>query len=324
MRRALVITLVAAAALAVVPLLYEGFYLRVLTSMFMYGIIAESVNIIAGYTGYLALGNILFFGTGAYVGSVVMTRLDVPLVPAIIIAGVGCAAYAVIIGFAVLRLSGRYFLLATIGLAELTREIVVKLEVTGGGSGISLPVIQGSPGEVYRLFYYLMLAILVLTVVVTIFIVKRKLGYGLMSIRFNEEAAAVMGVPTVKYKTIAWAVSAFFTGMAGAVFANWMAFIEPPVVFSVATSIKMFLMYIFGGAGTIFGPVVGAFSIDLLSELVWERFNEIHYLILGGLVITVVMFMPQGLAPIAPRLSNWLKGRWLRLRVLGGDRVANE
>lgn len=315
MRRALVITLSAAAALAVVPLLYEGFYLRVLTSMFMYGIIAESVNIIAGYTGYLALGNVVFFGTGAYVCAVVMSRLDVPLVPAIIIAGVGCAVYAIIVGFAVLRLSGRYFLLATIGLLELTREIVVKLEVTGGGSGISLPVIHGSPADVYRLFYYLMLTVLALTVVLTILIVKSKLGYGLMSIRFNEEAASVMGVPTVRYKTIAWAVSAFFTGMAGAVFANWMAFIEPSSVFSVATSIKMFLMYIFGGAGTIFGPVVGAFAIDLLSELVWEHFNEIHYLVLGGLVIAVVMFMPQGLAPFAPRLGNWLKYRWLRLRV---------
>ncbi|GAB6171630.1 branched-chain amino acid ABC transporter permease [Paradesulfitobacterium aromaticivorans] len=303
MKRPIIISLIFLMMLILLPLIVQGYWLRVLTNMFMYAILAESVNIIAGYAGYLALGNVVFFGTGAYLAAVLMAKVGLSMPVALFLAGLGCAAYAVIIGIPILRLNGRYFLMATIALLELTREIVTRLRITGGGMGINLPVFSGTPDFVYALFYYLMLGVLVLSVVTLWIVGRSRFGFGLRAIKFDEEAAAVMGVPTVRYKIAAWAISAFYTGLAGAVFANWMTFIEAPSVFSISMSIKMFLMYIFGGAGTLFGPIIGAFSIDLLSELIWEKYNDLHYLILGLVIIAVVVFIPQGLANLKPQFK---------------------
>lgn len=289
--------------LAVLPFAISGYWLRVLTSVFMYAVMAESLNIIAGLAGYPALGNAVFFGAGAYCMAVLATGLGWPIPLALLGTGVFCALLASVLGMAILRLSGKYFLMATIGLLGLTGQVVTNLEITGGGHGINLPVLSGSPQMIYSLFYYVMLAILVLVVATTAIIMRNRFGFALRAIRFDEDAASVMGIRPVGYKTAAWALSALFTGLAGGVFALWMTYIDPPSMFDISTSVKMYLMFLFGGAGTLFGPLIGAAFIEVVSELVWSRFPGFHYLVLGLIIMLVVVFMPKGIMELIQRYS---------------------
>lgn len=285
------------------PFVVGGYWMRVLTSVFMYAIMAESLNIIAGYAGYPALGNAVFWGFGAYVGAVLMTKLHWPIPLALLMTGVVSAMFAALLGLGILRLSGKYFLMATIGLLGLVGQIVTNLSFTGGGAGINLPVLSGSPQTIYSMFYYLMFAILVAVTVTVAIIERRRFGFALRAIRFDEDAAGVMGIRAVGYKTAAWAMSAFFTGLAGGVFALWMTYIDPPSMFDIGTSVKMYLMFLFGGAGTLFGPIIGAAFIELVAELVWSRFLDIHYLVLGLIIMFVVIFMPKGIMDLIQRYS---------------------
>ena len=317
-RRPLIVTLVLFSALVLLlPAVLGGYWMRVLTVVFIFAIMAESVNIIAGYAGYNALGNAVFFGIGAYIVGVATTQLHIPFWVALLLAGLGCVIYSVVIGYPILRLSGRYFLMATLGLLEITREVVLNLDFTGGAQGIAMPVLDVSPDFANRLFYYLALLVLVAVVGATWWIQRHNMGLALRAIKFDEEAARTMGINTTWYKTQAWAVSSFFTGIAGGVYAYFLAYIEPASVFEIATSVRMYIEHVFGGAGTVFGPVLGAFILELLSEFVWARFTEIHYLILGSLVILITLFVPKGLIsyirriPVR-RLDAWVAGLFRR------------
>jgi branched-chain amino acid transport system permease protein len=311
-RRPLIITLVLLSALVLLlPVVLGGYWMRVLTVVFIFAIMAESVNIIAGYAGYNALGNAVFFGIGAYIVGVTTTRLQVPFWAALLLAGIGCVIYSVVIGYPILRLSGRYFLMATLGLLEITREIVLNLDFTGGAQGVATPAMGVSPEFANRLFYYLALVVLATVVWVTWWIQRHNMGLALRAIKFDEEAARTMGINTTWYKTQAWAVSAFFTGLAGGIYAYFLAYIEPASVFEIATSVRMYIEHVFGGAGTVFGPVLGAFILELLSELVWARFTEIHYLILGTLVILITLFVPKGLISYIRKIPFDRFGAWV-------------
>src|SRR5512135_481136 len=150
--------------LLIAPMGIRGYWIRLLTNMFMFGILAESVNIIAGYCGYLALGNMLFFGLGAYVVAVLMTKLALGFVTSLVLAGLGASFFSVVIGLPILRLKGQYFLMATMGLLELLREIITNLSSTGGGQGITLPMFPGGAAAANSYFYYLMYGLMMASI----------------------------------------------------------------------------------------------------------------------------------------------------------------
>lgn len=281
--------------LLIAPMGIRGYWIRLLTNMFMFGILAESVNIIAGYCGYLALGNMLFFGLGAYVVAVLMVKFAFGFILSLIMAGLGASLFSVVVGLPILRLKGQYFLMATMGLLELLREITTNLSITGGGQGITLPMFPGGAAAANQFFYYLMFGLMLVSILCTLYISRSTLGYAFRAIRFDEEAASVMGVNPTAYKTWAWALSAFFTGLAGGTYAYWMSYIDPGEAFQMTPSIKMYLMMILGGRGTVLGPIIGAFFIEFISEIVWGEFLELHFLILGLILVVVVVFAPKGL-----------------------------
>lgn len=280
--------------LILLPNILRGYWIRLFTNMFMFAILAESVNIIAGYCGYLALGNMFFFGVGAYTVAVLMTKLHYSFYLAILIAGFGASLFAVFIGLPILRLRGQYFLMATVGLLELLREITTNLSITGGGQGITLPIFPGGASAANIFFYYYMFFLMIITILFTLYISKSYLGYAFKAIKFDEDAASVIGINPTPYKTLAWAISAFFTSLTGGGYAYWMTYIDPGEVYQIMPSVKMYLMMILGGAGTVFGPIVGAFFIELISELVWSKFLELHLLLLGIILVLVVIFTPKG------------------------------
>ena len=279
-----------------VPFFLTGFWIRLLTYTLMFSILSSSLNIISGFTGYAAFGNMAYFGLGAYSTAVLMNKANFAFVPALLGAVAVVLIVSVILGLLLLRLKGHYFALGSLGAAEAIKYTIDNLtDLTGGGQGITLPMMKGSPAMVNMFFYFIMFFILICVLILAWRLSQNRLGYALKAIRANEEAASVMGIDTTRYKIIAWSLSALFTGITGAVYAYWFSYIDPPTVFDVMWVVKMFVMILIGGAGTVFGPVIGAFILETISELIWSRFIFLHLGILGTIIIAIVMFMPAGI-----------------------------
>ena len=278
------------------PFFVSGFWVRQFTEIFMYAILASALNIIAGYTGYAAFGNMVFFGMGAYTVAILMTKAEFPFALAFVAAGVISVIMAILLGFLLLRLKGPYFALGTTGSMLAVRQIVdIWSDFTGGTQGISIPRLPGTPYFANAFFYFFMLALLLVTVLFVSRLHTNRLGYAFKAIRANEEAANVMGINTTKYKIIAWSLSAFFTGLTGAVYAYWFSYIESKTVFDILWVTNMFVMIIVGGMGTVMGPVVGAFLLQTVSRYFWSRYMTLHLGMLGTIIIFAVLCIPNGI-----------------------------
>jgi len=275
------------------PAVLSPFLIQFLINLFMLAALAESWNIIGGFTGYASFGNVAFFGIGAYTTGVLLTVGGLPFALALPAAGLLAMAFGALIGLPILRLKGHYFAIATLGVAETTREIVYNLKITGGGTGLTMPITK-SPLP----FFYLMLAILLAATLVNWWLSASRFGYGLIAIREDEDAAAAMGINTALYKTVAFALSGAFAGLAGGVFAYWITFIDPDGVFRVIMTIQMIIMAVFGGMGTVVGPLLGALVLASVSEVLSTQLVSLAELFNGLIVILVVLFMPRGLVDV--------------------------
>jgi branched-chain amino acid transport system permease protein len=300
-RRRAGIALAAAAGgvLLAIPLFAPGYWVQVLTDAFMYAAFTQGVNFVAGYAGYAAFGNVVFFGIGAYAAAVLMVRAHLGFALALVGAGAASAALAVVFGVPILRLRGAYFAIATLALNIALQDVTVNLGFTGGSHGVRLPFVHGGPRLVYGYFYYGMFALAVACIAATWLLMRGRLGYGIRALRDNPDAAEVMGIDTTRYKILAWAVSAVMAGLAGAIYAYWVSYIEPPFVYDITISVKGFLMMLLGGAGTLMGPFVGAMVFEILSDLIWGNFPNVHLLVLGVIIMGIVAFLPQGIVGLA-------------------------
>jgi branched-chain amino acid transport system permease protein len=279
----------------VFPLLSNNFMIRFGTDILMFAILASAWNLIGGYTGYASFGNVVFFGIGAYVTAILMEKYGLNFGFAYLAAGIGAAIFAVLIGLPVLRLRGHYFAIATLGVAEAMKALVQNLDITEGNAGIYLPMLDVGIKYQYLFFFYIMLTTLVVTLLTTWLLLNAKLGYSLVAIREDEDAAGSVGINTTASKTIAFALSGFFTGLAGSIYAFQQAFIQPGPVFTVQTTVKMIVMAVFGGMGKLFGPLLGAFSIEVISEVLSNYFLVAHTLFFGIVVIMAIVFTPKGI-----------------------------
>ena len=298
----------------VLPLFIEGYWIRVLTSIFMYAIITAALNIIAGYAGYAAFGNIVFFVVGAYTTAMLMLRVGFYWWAGAIIGGLLAAIYAILLGIPILRLRGHYFAIATLGINRATEQIALDWgSFTGGGKGITLPLPKMEIQNFYAMIYFIMLGLLLVTILVNYVISRSRLGYALRAIRDNEDAAEASGIFAPRCKIAAWAISAFITGVTGGVFAYWFSFIEPATVFDIMIAVKAFVMMMLGGAGTVLGPVIGAFLIEVISETVWGQFLTLHMLILGIIMVGVVILIPRGMLSLFGRKFS-LAALWRNIK----------
>jgi branched-chain amino acid transport system permease protein len=291
------------------PRFLSGYWVRVITTIFMYAVIAQGMNLMSGYMGYLPFGNAMFFGIGAYVTAIAMSK-GLPFLVAVPLAAFTAILFSILLGLPVLRLRGHYFAIATIGMSGAILSVVQNAtEITGGAMGTTLPIIDKAPGVVYNYFYLAMLALMVISSLSLHFIIKSKFGFGIRSIKANEEAANSMGINTTYHKVIAWAISALFTSIAGALYAYWMSFIGPDEVFDVMIAVNTIVIMLIGGAGSILGPIIGAFIIELLAEVAWSAFLEYHLAVLGIIIIVIVIFVPKGMVG---SISDFTKKRKLR------------
>ena len=295
----IVVCAIVVAVLAALPWYGNSVMVQFGISVLLLATLAQGWNIIGGYTGYASFGNSVFYGLGAYGVAIAMVQLKLPFWVGMLL-GLGLAVvFAALLGLAVLRLRGHYFAIATLGLAFIMTAIVSNLEIAGRNIGLVLPLLKSD-----LLFYELALALLVLATLTVFWLSRSRFGLGLIAIRENEEGAAVMGVNTTLYKVLAFMLSAAFSGLAGGIYAYYITFIDPVGVFDVALNVKMIIMAVFGGPGSIFGPVVGAFLLSAISEVLSTKISTLASLFFGFVIIVAVVFMPRGLADLGRRFRS--------------------
>ncbi len=289
--------------LSLIPIIYpQAYLLHLLISVFLGITLAASFNIIAGLAGQLSLGHAAFFGFGAYLVAFAI-KSGCPIIPAIIIGCLGAGLIAIPIGGVTLRLRGVYFAFATLGCAEVLRVLFLSFPQLGGASGFVLP----TPEEYNKAFYYyIALAIAILSIITTWAIINSRFGYGLAAILNDEDAAKTTGINTMLFKLEAFVISAIFAGLAGGTYASYMLYIEPNMAYSAFISIEMQVMAIFGGLGTIVGPIIGGSLIKLLREITTYTLAGVifpgFYLIVYGLILVLVIILaPRGVAGIMKR-----------------------
>lgn len=297
--------IVALISFIILPNFISGYYIRILTAIFMYATIAQCINLMSGYMGYLPFGHVMFFGIGAYMTAILM-RSNLPFLVAMPLASLSAIAASILLGLPVLRLRGHYFAIATIGMNGALMTIVQNIDITGGARGTTLPIIMLPPGQVYTYFYLAFFALMVITSFAMHLLINSKFGYGVRSIKANEDAANSMGINTTSTKVSAWAIAALFTSIAGGLYGYWMSFIAPDEVFDLMFITNSIIMMLIGGAGTILGPIIGAFIVESISEFAWSGFMEYHLAVLGIITIIIVFFVPGG---VMGTLSEKIKNR---------------
>lgn len=285
-------------AASFLPLFTTGYTLRVATTVIMFIGISQAWNILGGYGGYVSFGHAAFFGVGAYTTAIGM-NMGLPFFVCMALGAGISVVLALSLGLLVLRLRGHYFAVATFAVAEALRHIVTNAtSLTGGGTGMNLPLPPGGIDFSARMFHLLFGVLTAITIIIVIFLERRSAGYALRAIREDEDAAVAMGIPTRVYKNLALALSAGLVSLFGSAQAYWISFLEPTSSFDIVMSIEMVLITMLGGAGTIWGPVIGGGLYLLLSEGLSSQFLDFHSMFLGLLLILLMLFMPAGVMSI--------------------------
>jgi branched-chain amino acid transport system permease protein len=285
-------------ALASTPFWATNYIVRLAVMIAMFTALTLSWNFIGGFAGYPSFSTAAFFGLGCYAGALAQ-RAGVPMVAAWLIATVVVGLFAAALGAIILKLKGHYFAIGSIGIVEVVRLVISSWgSVTGGGDGLNVPLLTGGPNAVARIFLVVMLSIMIIAFLVTVYVDRSRLGFGLRCIQQNEDAADMVGVNNTLYKVIAYTLSALFCGPIGAAYASWTGYIDPTDSFSIIMTIKVPVMCLLGGPGTVLGPVVGTAAFMLLEEVFWANFLDYNRAILGAVIVLLIFFLPRGLLAI--------------------------
>lgn len=286
----------------VLPLVVNhDYYQHLMILVLLWVVIGSSWNLLAGYTGQVSFGHAAFFGIGAYTAGILHTKLDLSPWWGMVLGGPSAVILGLFIGYLCFRLRGPYFALGTLATGEILRLVANNwVDFTEGMVGILIIQSFGSKLP----YYYLAFGIAVLCLGTISLVMHSKLGYYFVSIREDQDAAESLGINTTRYKNISLAISAFFTGIAGGFYLNYMGFIDPSVVFSLHNiSIQAILVGILGGVATLWGPTVGALVMVGIQELFRTAFfglapkwvSQGHALAFGLLVVLTILYLSNGL-----------------------------
>lgn len=318
-RQALPFWLILVAGL-IAPFALPG-YSNEIAVLWLMILFASTWDILGGQMGYNSLGNIFFFGAGMYICAVIQiglfydvgmytsgartthivfttTQYFTGLALGTAVAGIACATLAIVCGWIVFGLRGPYFAIGTLGLAIAAAELISSWEWVGAAAGISMPVFPGGPDTQKLFFYFLLFTLCFALLLFLRWLYSTNFGLALNAIRDDEEKAEAMGLHTRRYKRTAWAISAVFLGMAGAIFGNMTGFIEPrDIAFPTTTfNIFMVIMVLLGGKGTYWGPVIGAVVFHVIKEVTWNYFLGWQFVMLGLLIVITIVYFQQGIA----------------------------
>jgi branched-chain amino acid transport system permease protein len=316
--RALILLAILCAALLAAPLVVDDYLLTILIIILYFAYTGQAWNIMMGFAGQLSLGHAIYVGLGAYTAAALYVHFGIApmlgLFASIVVATI-CGA---IIGFLAFRfrVGGVYFAILTIAFAEFARVGFDHFTWVSGSSGFFLPVAQYTHNDLWNLrgrpvmFYYVILAMTMAGFVLCRALLHSRIGYLLLAIREDEEAARALGVDTFRYKMIAVMLSAGMTSLAGVFFAFYYNNLFPEQVFHISRSIELILGPIIGGIGTLFGPILGAFLLTGLSEITLAVLHAfgidvpgVKQVFYGICLLLVVMLLPDG---VWPKLARWL------------------
>lgn len=298
---------VIAVCLAVILLLglvvENKFYMGVLIDMVYACILASAWNLMCGFTGQISLGHAAFLGVGQYTCVLLFTKLGVTPWIGILLGGLAAGLLAFLVGALTLRLKGPFFSLSTIALATILQIFAVKFDwLTGGSSGMSVPYRPSLENLIFQSYkpYYLMFVVLLgLVLCLTTYISRSRLGSNLVAIRENDVAAASLGVKVFRSNVTTLMISAFLTGVAGCLYAQYTLFIDPVSSFNITVSTKAAIMSIFGGAGTVLGPIIGGLLLSptetYLRTVIPSTYAGAYLIIYGVLLIFVILVVPDGI-----------------------------
>ncbi|NTU60012.1 MAG: branched-chain amino acid ABC transporter permease [Deltaproteobacteria bacterium] len=330
MKKAVLGPVIGFALLAAVPaVVSDNYFLHLLVLFLLWVVIGAAWNLFAGYTGQVSFGHAAFFGSGAYTAGLLAQHLHVSAWWGMLLGPVVALAVAVPFGAICFPLRGAYFALASLALNEILRHAATIAEpLTGGMVGIMI-----MPSFVSKVpFYYIALVMAAAALLSIALIMRSKWGYYFVSIREDPDAAESLGINTTAFKTVSLGVSTFWAGLAGALYMNYMGFIDPHVVFSLHDiSVMSILVAIVGGVGTLYGPVVGAFImvavqesfrsgffgflkylVDKSGSATFGELSEVikhaHVLAFGVLVVVVILLLPNGI------VGDWRKIKRFVLR----------
>lgn len=309
------------------PILFPA-YTNQIAVLWLMVLMACTWDVMGGQTGYNSLGNIAFFGIGMYASAVTQIALfyDVAeytaafgaiqveftdaqyfagLALGLVVAGIVAVVVSVLVGLCVFGLRGPYFAIGTLGVAVAMAELISGWNYVGGGGGITMPVFPGEAGASSLAFYVMFFVLAITAHLVLRWMYSTQFGLALNAIRDDEDKAEAMGLHTLRYKLIGWAVAAFFMGVAGAVFGNMIGFIEPLEVAFPTTTFGIFMvaMALLGGKGTLWGPVLGAILFHVVKELTWTYLLGWQWVALGALIIINIVYFQQG-------ILGWAQDIW--------------
>jgi branched-chain amino acid transport system permease protein len=282
-------------------------------------------NLLGGYAGQVSLGHAAFYGIGAYTSTLLLLNFGVNPWVGMLAGGITAALLSVAFGWSCFRLKGHYFAMATIAVAEIVQIVFTNWDYAGGAVGLTVPMTR--EGWLWMVFadklpyYWLALGLLVITLGATALVERSHVGYYLRAIKDEPDAARSIGVNISRYKQLALSLSAFFTALGGSLYAQKELYIDPGSVLSTALSIKMALVCILGGIGTLFGPVLGAVVLTTIEELTRAGFGGsgrgTDTIIYATLIVAIAVFYPSGLIGW---FRSWTQRRRARKSAAGAAR----
>jgi branched-chain amino acid transport system permease protein len=286
--------------LAAIPWIGDAVIIQFGINALLVATLAQAWNIIGGFTGYASFGNSVFYGLGTYGTAIAMAQFGLPFWIGLVLGAVLAILCALLLGLPILRLRGPYFAIATLGLSAAMGALVANLDIAGANVGLILPLTRAD-----TMFYELSLALLAACTLSVAWIAKSRFGMGLIAIREDEDAAGAMGVNATLYKVLAMIVSALFTAIAGGIHAYWITFIDPASAFDPTLNLRMVIMAMFGGPGTVLGPVIGSFILSVIYEYLASSISTAAALIFGVVIVLAVVFMPKGLIDLGGGLRKF-------------------
>jgi branched-chain amino acid transport system permease protein len=291
-----------AAAVGAPAVVSDASRLNLLILMLMSAQLGVAWNVLGGYAGQISLGHAAFYGVGAYTSSLLLLNFGVNPWLGMLAAGAVAAALSVAFGWSCFRLKGHYFAMATIAVAEIVQTVFTNWDYAGGAVGLTLPMQhEGWFWMTFadkRPYYWLALALLLLTLAATVWIERSHVGYYLRSIKDEPDAAASIGIDIARYKQYALACSAFFTALGGSLYAQKELYIDPASVLATGLSIRIALVTILGGIGTLLGPLFGAVALTGIEELTRAGLGGsgrgIDMIVYGGMIVAIAVYCPYG------------------------------
>ena len=303
-RLALVVAAVVLAALVAFPFVFTGpFPLHVMIVTFMFATLAVAWNIMGGYAGMFSFGQAAFFGIGAYTSSYLFVTHGVSPWLGLVAGGLASALVAAAIGYPCSNLRGHYFAIASIAFAEIVRVHFNNWKLVGAAEGLTIPMSKGGFLQFQfhhgkAPYYFIALAFLLVSLVISWWVARSRMGYYFRAIKESHELAMVLGISFVRYRLAAIMISAFISAAAGTLYAQYILYLDPESVLVLSISVQVVLIAMLGGAGSVFGPAIGAAILVPLSELtrvsLGHKGTGVDMMIYGALITLISVYQPRG------------------------------